>query len=89
MELYAIPCLTYHLERLQCDRAALEAEIARTRRELDLADAFAEGRRSLGAGMLLDACPFDDGEQRKRWFMIGYQQGSVQACNTFAPNVRL
>lgn len=22
--------------------------------------------------------------QRKRWFMIGYQQGSVQACNTFA-----
>ncbi|MCO5130788.1 MAG: zinc metallopeptidase [Xanthobacteraceae bacterium] len=22
--------------------------------------------------------------QRKRWFMIGYQQGTVQACNTFA-----
>ncbi len=22
--------------------------------------------------------------QRKRWFTIGYQQGSVQACNTFA-----
>jgi predicted metalloprotease len=22
--------------------------------------------------------------QRKRWFMIGYQQGSLQACNTFA-----
>jgi hypothetical protein len=27
--------------------------------------------------------------QRKRWFMIGYQQGSVQACNTFAPGVQL
>ena len=27
--------------------------------------------------------------QRKRWFMTGYQQGSVQACNTFAPGVQL
>ncbi|MGJ4929827.1 KPN_02809 family neutral zinc metallopeptidase [Bradyrhizobium sp. HKCCYLS2038] len=24
--------------------------------------------------------------QRKRWFMVGYQQGTVQACNTFAAN---
>jgi predicted metalloprotease len=24
--------------------------------------------------------------QRKRWFMTGYQQGTVQACNTFAAN---
>ncbi|GLH80574.1 metalloprotease [Bradyrhizobium sp. SSBR45G] len=24
--------------------------------------------------------------QRKRWFMVGYQQGSVQACNTFGAN---
>jgi uncharacterized protein len=23
--------------------------------------------------------------QRKQWFMTGYQQGTVQACNTFAP----
>ena len=28
-------------------------------------------------------------EQRKRWFMTGYPQGSVQACNTFAPGVQL
>jgi uncharacterized protein len=21
--------------------------------------------------------------QRKQWFMTGYQQGTVQACNTF------
>ncbi len=27
--------------------------------------------------------------QRKRWFMTGYQQGSVQACNTFASGVQL
>jgi predicted metalloprotease len=27
--------------------------------------------------------------QRKRWFMTGYQQGTVQACNTFAPGVQL
>ena len=28
---------------------------------------------------------FTDGSaaQRKRWFMTGYQQGTVQACNTF------
>jgi predicted metalloprotease len=25
-------------------------------------------------------------EQRKRWFMTGYQQGTVQACNTFGAN---
>ena len=23
--------------------------------------------------------------QRKQWFMTGYQQGTVEACNTFAP----
>jgi hypothetical protein len=27
--------------------------------------------------------------QRKRWFMTGYQQGSVQACNTFSSGVQL
>src|SRR6266404_7660573 len=26
----------------------------------------------------------DDTAQRKQWFMTGYQQGTVQACNTFA-----
>ncbi len=25
-------------------------------------------------------------EQRKRWFMVGYQQGTVAACNTFTAN---
>jgi hypothetical protein len=27
--------------------------------------------------------------QRKRWFMTGYQQGTVNACNTFAPGITL
>ncbi len=36
-----------------------------------------------------DSFTHGSAEQRRRWFMIGYQQGSVQACNTFAPGVRL
>ena len=30
-----------------------------------------------------DSFTHGSSEQRKRWFMIGYQQGTVQACNTF------
>jgi predicted metalloprotease len=36
-----------------------------------------------------DSFTHGSAEQRRRWFMTGYQSGSVQACNTFAPNVRL
>ncbi len=36
-----------------------------------------------------DSFTHGSAEQRQRWFMTGYQQGSVQACNTFAPGVRL
>ena len=36
-----------------------------------------------------DSFTHGSAEQRKRWFMTGYQSGSVQACNTFAPGVRL
>jgi predicted metalloprotease len=36
-----------------------------------------------------DSFTHGSAEQRKRWFMTGYQSGSVQACNTFAPNARL
>ena len=31
-----------------------------------------------------DSFTHGSAEQRKRWFMVGYQQGSVSACNTFA-----
>jgi predicted metalloprotease len=30
-----------------------------------------------------DSFTHGSAEQRKRWFMTGYQQGNVQACNTF------
>jgi predicted metalloprotease len=36
-----------------------------------------------------DSFTHGSAEQRRRWFMTGYQSGSVQACNTFAPGVRL
>jgi predicted metalloprotease len=30
-----------------------------------------------------DSFTHGSAEQRKRWFMTGYQQGTIQACNTF------
>ena len=36
-----------------------------------------------------DSFTHGSAEQRKRWFMTGYQQGTIEACNTFAPSVRL
>lgn len=33
-----------------------------------------------------DAFTHGSSEQRKRWFSIGFQQGKVSACNTFAAN---
>ena len=36
-----------------------------------------------------DSFTHGSAEQRKRWFTIGYEQGTLEACNTFAPNVRL
>src|ERR1700743_1760549 len=30
-----------------------------------------------------ESVPHDTAAQRKQWFMTGYQQGTVQACNTF------
>jgi predicted metalloprotease len=45
-------------------------------------------RRTQGR-VVPDSFTHGSAEQRRRWFMIGYQQGSVQACNTFAPGVRL
>lgn len=42
-------------------------------------------RKSQGR-VVPDSFTHGSAEQRKRWFMTGYQQGSVRACNTFATN---
>jgi hypothetical protein len=36
-----------------------------------------------------DSFTHGSAEQRKRWFMTGYQQGTLQACNTFSAESRL
>ena len=41
-------------------------------------------RQSTGR-VVPDSFTHGSAEQRKRWFMTGYQQGTVEACNTFAP----
>ncbi|EAQ36569.1 hypothetical protein NB311A_14917 [Nitrobacter sp. Nb-311A] len=40
-------------------------------------------RRATGQ-VVPDSFTHGSAAQRKRWFMIGYQQGTLQACNTFA-----
>jgi len=44
-------------------------------------------RQSTGR-VVPDSFTHGSAAQRKRWFMTGYQQGTVQACNTFAPGVQ-
>jgi hypothetical protein len=41
-------------------------------------------QRNAGREVVPDSFTHGSAEQRKRWFMTGYQQGTVQACNTFA-----
>jgi predicted metalloprotease len=45
-------------------------------------------RQSTGR-VVPDSFTHGSAAQRKRWFMTGFQQGSVQTCNTFAPGVQL
>ena len=45
-------------------------------------------RQSTGR-VVPDSFTHGSAAQRKRWFMTGFQQGSMQACNTFAPGVQL
>ncbi len=42
----------------------------------------AQGRGG-GVGVVPDAFTHGSAEQRKRWFMTGFTQGKVSACNTF------
>ena len=39
-------------------------------------------RQATGRGVP-DSFTHGSAAQRKQWFMTGYQQGTVQACNTF------
>ena len=52
-----------------------------------LTDAIAIGddtlQRQAQGRVVPDSFTHGSAEQRKRWFMTGYQQGTVQACNTF------
>ena len=36
-----------------------------------------------------DSFTHGSSEQRQRWFMTGLKQGTVGACNTFAPTAQL
>ncbi|ABD89888.1 KPN_02809 family neutral zinc metallopeptidase [Rhodopseudomonas palustris] len=40
-------------------------------------------QRNAGREVVPDSFTHGSAEQRKRWFMTGYQQGTVAACNTF------
>lgn len=45
-------------------------------------------RRSQGR-VVPDAFTHGSAEQRKRWFMTGFREGKVTACNTFSPTAQL
>lgn len=40
-------------------------------------------QRKMQGRVVPDSFTHGSAEQRKRWFLVGFQQGSVQACNTF------
>lgn len=40
-------------------------------------------QRAATGRVMPDSFTHGSAEQRKRWFMVGYEQGTVQACNTF------
>lgn len=41
-------------------------------------------QRELQGRTIPDSFTHGTGEQRKRWFLTGYEQGTLQACNTFS-----
>ncbi|WP_142162476.1 neutral zinc metallopeptidase [Cellulomonas sp. SLBN-39] len=53
---------------------------------IDTAEAIGDDHIQAGGGGTVDPDTWTHGssEQRRRWFTIGYEQGSMQACDTFA-----
>jgi predicted metalloprotease len=45
-------------------------------------------QRSAGRAVVPDSFTHGTSEQRRRWFSAGHQQGTVEACNTFAPTAQ-
>ena len=46
-------------------------------------------QRRSGGAVVPDSFTHGSAEQRKRWFMNGYNRGTIAACNTFDASVRL
>jgi hypothetical protein len=72
-------------------RGELQLEPGDVENALNAANAIGDDKLQQEAQgrVVPDSFTHGSAEQRKRWFMTGYQSGSVQACNTFAPGVRL
>jgi predicted metalloprotease len=46
-------------------------------------------QKSAGRRVVPDTFTHGSAEQRKRWFTKGFQQGTIDACNTFSASARL
>jgi predicted metalloprotease len=46
-------------------------------------------QKSAGRRVVPDAFTHGSAEQRKRWFTKGFQQGAIDACNTFSASAKL
>ncbi len=84
-------CLVRRLGQPREEEAADFLEAGDIDAALQTANAIGDDtlQRKAQGRVVPDSFTHGSAEQRKRWFMTGYQQGTVQACNTFAPGVRL
>ena len=74
-------------------RAALQASSSRatSRPRLQTASAIGDDtlQRKAQGRVVPDCFTHGSAEQRKRWFMTGFKQGKVCACNTFAADAKV
>ena len=69
--------------RRSSDRSSSRATSTRRCKPLRRSATTCCRRRSQGT-VVPDSFTHGSSEQRKRWFMTGFQEGTVKACNTFA-----